>query len=300
MNLRDLRYLIALAKYQHFGQAAKACFVSQPTLSIQIKKLEEQLGLILFERQGHQVVLTQEGQMILNQAQVIIRETDQLLALAKSVQDPLTGPLKIGVIPTVGPYLLPHILESLKQHLPNIQLSFHENQTHHITKELLMGDLDALIMAPPNDDPHIKSMPLFKEPFYLAYPKGHRFEKKDYFDLNDLKHENLLLLQEGHCFRDQALAVCHLQANNLNHAFEANSLELLYELVVAGYGITFLPHFLVMAKQHDSRIHITPLPQNNATRHIDLFYRKTSVKKQALEKIALIIQKSCMPLLLKS
>ncbi|WP_040953697.1 LysR substrate-binding domain-containing protein, partial [Coxiella burnetii] len=205
MNIRDLKYLLAVADSAHFGKAAEKCFVSQPTLSAQLKKLEEELGVRLFERNNKRVLITPIGQIIAAQVRVILQEVEKLKVLAQNAQDPFAGVFHLGIIPTLGPYLLPIILEIFKKRLPKLNLVVYENKTENILHELQQGRLDAVILALPVSAPNLVVQELFCEPFYVALPKHHPLAKKKSVTLADLEKETLLLLEEGHCLREQAL-----------------------------------------------------------------------------------------------
>ncbi|MBT5333706.1 MAG: LysR family transcriptional regulator, partial [Gammaproteobacteria bacterium] len=248
MNLRDLRYLVAVAEHRHFGRAAEACFVSQPTLSTQLKKLEETLGVMLIERTNRRVMLSPEGEQIVAQAQRILSEVNTLLALSEQLQDPLGGELRVGIIPTIAPYLLPQILGPIREAFPNLQLQLTEGQTSHITRLLKRGDLDAILLAIPIPDLHdenIEEFELYAEPFYLAVGEHHAKAECQTVTPEDLDGESVLLLEDGHCLRDQALAVCHAHRGVESKSYSATSLETLRQLVGAGMGVTLMPEFAV-------------------------------------------------------
>ncbi len=287
MNIRDLTYLIALAKYQHFGKAAKACFVSQPTLSAQLKKLEDELGVTLFERHNKKVFLSPAAQPLIDQAQTILRETQQLKELARTQHDPYSGQFRLGIIPTLGPYLLPPILPVLKKQLPHVQFIWHEDKTANILNALQKGHLDGVILALPVMEHGLEKVLLFKEDFYVALPKQHALAKHAVLTIKELQQENLLLLEEGHCLRDQILAVC--RGVNENTDFHATSLETLVHLVAYDYGITLLPA-LAAEKIIRKDIVIKPLHKNSAHRTIGMLWRKQSAKKLCAEKIAELIK----------
>ena len=218
MNLRDLRYLVAVAEHKHFGRAAEACFVSQPTLSTQLKKLEEFLGVTLIERNNRQVMLSPAGEQIVVQAQKVLREVNTLTSMAEQFRDPLGGEFRLGIIPTVAPYLLPKILNPLRKAFP---------KTAQITRMLKQGDLDAVLLALPLNEENIEEVELFKEPFLFAAAKSHPKAGQDHVSLKDLEEEQVLLLEDGHCLRDQALDVCSAHRAVENTNFRATSLETL-------------------------------------------------------------------------
>ncbi len=247
MNLRDLRYLVAVAEHRHFGRAAAACFVSQPTLSTQLKKLEETLGVTLIERTNRQVMLTPVGESVVAQAQRVLGEVNRLVGFAEEHRDPLGGEFRLGIIPTVAPYLLPRILGPVRKALPNLKIQLIEAQTAAITQMLKEGELDAVILALPLDEDNTVEAVLYREPFYLAVSDRHQIAKRESVSVADLDREQVLLLEDGHCLRDQALEVCksHNAVENTN--FRATSLETLRQMVAANVGTTLMPELAVTA-----------------------------------------------------
>ena len=250
LSLRALGYLVALAETRHFGKAAERCFVSQPTLSAQIKKMEDQLGVQLVER-GQQVRLTDFGTRVVERARRVIDEAREIEELARNVQDPLAGELRIGLIPTVGPYLLPHIAGPLHEQFPRLKLLLLEHQTHRLIELLKSGELDVAILALPIPMERLVTRVLYTELFQVALPQGHPLGKRQRLALDDLEGETLLLLEDGHCLRDQALAACRLAKIREAPDFRATSLETLRQMVAAGVGITLLPTLAV--EQQDQR-----------------------------------------------
>jgi len=250
LSLRALGYLVALAETRHFGKAAELCFVSQPTLSAQIKKMEDQLGVQLVER-GQQVRLTDIGERVVERARRAIEEAREIEELARTFQDPLAGELRIGLIPTVGPYLLPHIAGPLRERFPRLKLLLLEHQTHRLIELLKGGALDVGILALPIPAERLSTRELYTETFQVALPLDHPLAKRGRLSLEDLDGETLLLLEDGHCLRDQALAACRLARVREAPDFRATSLETLRQMVAAGVGITLLPSLAV--EQQDSR-----------------------------------------------
>ena len=248
MNLRDLRYLVAVAEHRHFGRAAAACFVSQPTLSTQIKKLEETLGVTLIERTNRQVMLTPVGESIVQQAQRVLSEVSRLVGVAEEHRDPLGGEFRLGIIPTVAPYLLPRILGPVREALPNLKMQLTEAQTAVITRMLKEGELDAVILALPLGEENVAEAELYHEPFYLAVSQRHAKANNRSVRVAELDQEQVLLLEDGHCLRDQALEVCksHNAVENTN--FRATSLETLRQMVAADVGTTLMPELAVTTK----------------------------------------------------
>lgn len=244
LSLRALGYLVALAETRHFGKAAERCFVSQPTLSAQIKKMEDQLGVQLVER-GQQARITDIGERVVERARRVIDEAREIEELARNFQDPQAGELRIGLIPTVGPYLLPRIAGPLHQKFPRLKLLLLEYQTHRLIELLKSGELDLAILALPIPTERLVTRVLYAESFQVALPQGHALTKRRRLTLDDLDGETLLLLEDGHCLRDQALAACRLAKVREAPDFRATSLETLRQMVAAGVGITLLPSLAV-------------------------------------------------------
>lgn len=292
MNLRDLKYLVAVSQYNHFGKAARACFVSQPTLSTQLKKLEEELGIQLFERNNKRVMITPFGKEIIEHAQNVLREVTYLKQKAKLVSDPLAGAFKLGVIPTVCPYLLPKIMPLLKQNLPKLELLLLEEKTDKLTELLDKGAIDAAILALPIDDAQFNYTPLYQEPFYLALPSDHPLtaESEHLVSIEQLKGELLLLLEDGHCLTNQVLEVCNYVDTREKVDFRATSLETLRLMVAQGSGVTLLPALSINSASHKSSdLSIRGFCQPVPKRSIALFWRKQSTSDLICKKIESII-----------
>lgn len=283
MNFRDLRYFVILAETKHFGEAAKRCFVSQPTLSTQIKKLEEDLGIILFERTNKQVFLTDQGCGLLPKAKKILLLINEFKETARYLHNPLTGELHLGVIPTVAPYLLPLIMPVLKQHVPNLKIWLVEEQTSRLIEKLNEGELDAAIMADPIDVGFSRYF-LFEEDFYFACATSHPLAQKSHITNEDLAGQQVLLLEEGHCLREQAMAVCTLSKADDIADFTATSLETLRLMVQAGIGVTLLPALSVLTANSNSLNYI-PFKKPIPSRTIALFCRPSSPKKPCIQEI---------------
>ena len=245
MNLRDLGYLVALADLRHFGRAAEACHVSQPTLSTQVRKLEEELGVALVERAPRQVMLTPAGVDIVERARRVLAEVAQMRETARRTTDPEAGSVRLGVFPTLGPYLLPHVVPKLRARFPRLELLLVEEKTEVLLGMLRAGRIDAAVLALPLHEDWLHCEALFAEPFMLAVPAGHALAKRREMTLAGLAHEHLLLLEDGHCMRDQALEVCSLAGAGEKEGFRATSLETLRQMVAAGVGITLLPMLAV-------------------------------------------------------
>ncbi len=246
MNLRDLSYLLALAEHRHFGRAAEASFVSQPTLSTQIKKLEDELGVALVERTSRKALLTDTGLEIATHARTILAEINEIKAIAQRNRDPESGTVRLGIFPTLGPYLLPHVIPRLRKELPRLELLLIEDKTEVILKRLREGSLDLGILALPVHEDSLHAEFLFEEPFVLAVPDNHHLARSgEPLALEALTRESLLLLEDGHCLRDQALEVCQLAGAGEKPGFRATSLETLRQMVAANVGITLLPALAV-------------------------------------------------------
>jgi LysR family hydrogen peroxide-inducible transcriptional activator len=286
MNLRDLRYLVALADERHFGKAAERCFVSQPTLSAQIRKLEEYLGVPLFERQPKRVSLTETGEKVVRRARSLLQEADAIVELAKTDRDPLSGSIKLALIPTVGPYLLPHVVGRLKRELPRLKLMLYEYQTEPLLEKLRAGEIDAGILALPVDMDGLESAVLYDEPFALAVPANHPLAERERVKIEDLRGETLLLLEDGHCLRDQALEVCSRVRVNETQDYRATSLETLRQMVAAGHGITLLPELAAETPVGTARgLRIKPFAKPAPGRTVGAVWRKSSTRGRAIEAI---------------
>lgn len=291
MNLRDLQYLVAVAELQHFGKAAKACFVSQPTLSAQLKKLEQYLNAQLVERSGKQVITTPVGQAIVAKAQIILQHVEDIRQIAKYASDPEAGLLRIGVIPTLGPYLLPHIVPLLRKHFPKLELLLYEDKTARILEKVKQGQLDVIILALPVENEGLSQVELFDEKFMVALSKNHPCCHKQALTLSDIENEMLLLLEDGHCLRDQALEVCSNINVKKNVGFSATSLETLRQMVAAEVGITLLPELAVeLQVANQEAIVIRPFVEPQPVRSIGMLWRKTSARQETMNKIAMIIR----------
>jgi LysR family hydrogen peroxide-inducible transcriptional activator len=291
MNLRDLRYLVALADERHFGKAAERCFVSQPTLSAQIRKLEEYLGVPLVERQPKRVAITATGEKIVQRARALLQQADAIVELARTDRDPLAGALKLALIPTVGPYLLPHIAGRLRRELPRLKLMLYEYQTEHLLSRLRSGEIDVGVLALPVDIDGIESAPLYDEPFTLAVPATHPLAERERVKVEDLRGETLLLLEDGHCLRDQALEVCSRVRVNEAQDYRATSLETLRQMVAAGHGITLLPELAAETSVGTARgLRIKPFAKPAPGRTIGAVWRKSTTRTPAIEGIVATIR----------
>ena len=283
MNLRSLKYLLAVADHRHFGKAANICFVSQPTLSMQLKKLEDELGVKLFERNNKNVFVTDIGQEIVDRVRYVIKDLDQIVKLAKASRDPFSGELKIGVIPTLAPYLLPKIIPNLAKAYPQLSLYLIEEQTEKIVTKLKQGELDLLILALPIDHDAFHAEPLFNENFLLAVPPNHVLAKLKTVKPSHLVDQDLMLLEEGHCLRDQALEICDsVGAQEAGH-FQATSLETIRQMVAAGVGITLIPE--LACHKNNKNICYIPFKNPQPTRSIGMVWRKTTAREVLLNDI---------------
>ncbi len=290
MNLRDLKYLVALMDHKHFGQAAEACFVSQPTLSTQIKKLEEELGVPLVERSSRHVMLTDVGTEIASRARAVLDEVNQMRELARRTLDPEAGTIRLGIFPTLAPYLLPHVIPQVRKRFPKLTLLLTEEKTEELLRRLRDGRLDAVVLALPAGDANLHEEFLFEEQFLLATPATHALAKRKKITSADLDGLDLLLLEEGHCMRDQALAVCRLSGADEHAGFRATSLETLRQMVGSGVGITLMPALAVQAP-------VAPMPglkllrfsDKSPSRRIGLIWRRSSAFSPFLKQLATVL-----------
>jgi len=287
MTLQELKYLVALADHGHFGKAAEACFITQSTLSTQIKKLEDFLGVILFDRSLKRVTPTPTGREILAAARNIVEEAERIRELAKHAQDPMARTLHLGVIPTLGPYYLPHALTLVHKKHPGLRLLLREEMTPQILEHLVDGKLDAGLLALPVTDDSLRVEPLFYEPFFAALPAGHPLAKHAELKVADIMAEKLLLLDEGHCLRDQALDVCGTGSRGREEV-RATSLETLRQMVGMGLGLTLLPALAVDAGPRASKksIEIRPFKAPPPGRTIGLAWRKRAPFPETFERLA--------------
>ena len=290
MNIRDLQYLVALADTRHFGKAAERTFVSQPTLSAQLKKLEDFLGVVLIERQPRNVSLTAVGEQIVDRARQVLLGCAEIEDLAKAARDPLSGILKVALIPTLGPYLLPLITARLRKALPTLQLMLYEYQTETLLTTLRTGDLDLGILALGVDTEGLDTRSLGQDAFHVAMPHTHPFAKKTLIRREDLAGQTLLLLEDGHCLRDQALDVCARIDVHEAGNFRATSLETLRQMVSAGYGITLLPSVAIQGPFAASKTLVTrPFAPPAPTRTIGSVWRRSSTRRDAIDIINEVI-----------
>ena len=295
MTLTELRYIIAVAQEKHFGRAAEACFVSQPTLSVSIKKLEDELNTRIFERKSNQIALTAVGERLVKQAQLIVEESNKMRLIADQGRDPLLGPLRLGVIFTIGPYLLPKIVRVIFDAVPNMPLVLNEDFTTSILEKLRNGSLDAGILAEPFDMHGLNCVALYDEDFVVAIPRDHKFSSRKYISSEDLANETMLLLGVGHCFRDQVLDVCpeaarySVNAQGIQRTFEGSSLETIRYMVSSGLGVTLLPRMALEALTKDETIKLLKFKNTPPFRRVVLVWRKSFARYEAIKKIKELI-----------
>jgi LysR family transcriptional regulator, hydrogen peroxide-inducible genes activator len=293
VNLRDLRYLVALADERHFGRAADRCYVSQPTLSAQIRKLEEYLGVTLVERQPKRVTLTETGEKVVERARRLMLEADAIVEVAKTDRDPLAGPLRLALIPTVGPYLLPHVARPLKRALPRLKLMLYEYQTGPLLEKLRDGELDLGILALPVSVDGLATAELYEEPFTLAVPAHHPLAARERVRVADLEGEALLLLEDGHCLRDQALEVCSRINVGEEGDYRATSLETLRQMVAAGHGVTLLPELAAAAPVGTARgLKVKPFSKPAPSRTIGAVWRKSTTRGKAIDALIATVREA--------
>lgn len=302
MTLTELRYIVSLAHTRHFGRAAEACFVSQPTLSVAIRKLEEELGVALFERGASEITITPVGERIVEQAQRVLEESAAIKSIAQQGRDQLVGPLRLGAIYTIAPYLLPSLIPTLHQHAPQMPLHIEENFTTRLSERLKQGELDAIIIALPFGEAGIVTQPLYDEPFMVALPSSHPWRKKKSVTSDELAEESLLLLGSGHCFRDQVLQVCpalnraSAAPGSMQKTLESSSLETIRYMVASGAGITVLPCSAIGPTQHESSLlAFRPFAKPVPGRRVALAWRKSFPRPQALEALRQAVLAATLP-----
>lgn len=294
MTLTELRYVVAVARTRHFGRAAEACFVSQPTLSVALKKLEDELGVALFERGSGEVTPTAVGARIVEQAQRVLEQAAQIKEVAKLGKDPLQGPLRLGMIYTIAPYLLPPLVRLLHKRAPKMPLLLQENYTHRLREMLKQGELDAAILALPFEEPGFALQPLYDEPFVLAVPRDHAWAARKSVKASDLSKQAVVLLGTGHCFRDQVLqaapalnrfgsGAADSAEDGIQRSFEGSSLETIRQMVASGTGVTVLPTSCVPAKPgRDSLLAYVPISAPTPDRRVVLVYRRSFPRLAAI------------------
>ena len=287
MTLTELRYIVAVAREKHFGHAAEACFVSQPTLSVAVKKLEEELDVKLFERGASEVSVTPIGEAIVRQAQSVIEQAAAIKEIAKRGKDPLDGPLRMGIIYTIGPYLLPELVKHAIAQMPQMPLMLQENFTVKLLEMLRTGELDCAIMAEPFPDAGLAIAALYDEPFLVAVPAQHALARRKHISAEELKQETMLLLGTGHCFRDHVLEVCPefarfaSDAEGIRKSFEGSSLETIRYMVASGMGVTVVPQ-LSAPKERQEHIRYIPFEAPVPTRRVVLAWRRSFTRYEAI------------------
>jgi len=290
IKLKDLRYLVAVADTGHFGKAAERCFVSQPTLSAQLKKLEEYLGVPLIERQPRGALLTPAGSEIVERARRIIEASDEVVDIARTHKDPLAGRLRVAFLPTIGPYLLPIVVPKLRKALPRLELMLYEYQTAPMLEKLRAGELDLGILALPIEIDGLATRPLYDEPFVVAAPAHHPLADKKQIRVEDLSGATLLLLEDGHCLRDQALDVCNRIDAEEKQDFRATSIETLRQMVAAGAGVTLLPELATRGSHAAPRgLVLRPFVKPQPSRRIGAVWRKSSARQTAIQMVSDVI-----------
>src|SRR3989344_638648 len=305
MTLTELRYIVAVARERHFGRAAEACFVSQPTLSVAVKKLEEELDVKLFERGSNEVSVTPLGDEIIRQAQSVLEQAQSIKEIAKRGKDPLAGPLRLGVIYTIGPYLLPDLVRNAIAQVPQMPLMLQENFTARLLDMLRSGELDCAILAEPFPDTNLALAPLYDEPFLVAVPRTHPLASHERINAEALKQETMLLLGTGHCFRDHVLEVCpefarfSSNAEGIRKSFEGSSLETIKHMVAAGMGVTVVPQLSVprdalltvsrRRKSDESYIRYLPIREEDGgpppMRRVALAWRRSFTRYEAIASL---------------
>ena len=290
IKLKDLKYLVAVADTRHFGKAAERCFVSQPTLSAQLRKLEEYLGVQLIERQPRHIMLTAAGEQVVARARLIVNASDDVLEIARSHRDPMAGRLRVAFLPTIGPYLLPGVMPSLRKALPRVELMLYEYQTAPMLEHLHAGEIDVGVLALPVAVDGLTSRVLYDEPFSVAAPAQHALAKKAQIRVEDLKGETLLLLEDGHCLRDQALDFCSRVDVHEKQDFRGTSIETLRQMVAAGAGITLLPELATRGAYAATRaVAVRPFAKPVPSRRIGALWRQSSARTPVIEALCKLI-----------
>ena len=291
MNLRDLDYICAVADHKHFGRAAESCHVSQPTLSGQIKKLEAQLGVTLFERNHKGIRVTAIGENIIQIAREARDAAKRIKSVAAAAQDPLAGNISLGLIPTIAPYLIPLFVGKIQTAMPKIAVDYREDITDRLNEALLQGELDIAVLATPPEEDSLTAIELYSEPFWLLFPDDHELGDLKKASMKDVKEDDVLLLTEGHCFRDQALSICRPAHKRRRQSLRATSLETLINLVASGQGVTLVPALAMRGGwSKDLGLMSHELTDKGAERKIYLTYRKRFPRIEAVKALAALIQ----------
>ena len=302
MTLTELRYIVAVSRELHFGKAAAACFVSQPTLSVAIKKLEDELDVTIFERRPHDVTVTPVGRRIVEQAISVLEQANAIKTVAASEKDQLKGSLMLGVIYTIGPFLLPHFIPILNREAPELTLIIEEDFTLNLAQQLKRGELDMIIISTPFEQPGATLEVLYKEPFTVMLPKNHRLSRKKRIKANDLIEDTLLLLKTGNCFRDQVMDACPacksdtFSRDKMQKTLEGSSIDTIKQMVAAGSGVTILPSTAVREQDGLGRLVVyRPFAKPAPERDIALAWRNTYPKKQLAELVSRVIRQCDIP-----
>lgn len=291
-SLRQMQYLVSLHEYLHFGRAANACFISQPTLSSAIKELEETLGVNLVERTNRTVAFTLAGEAVVEQCEQVLLQTREIVDSVQQYRTPLTGTLRLGVIPTIAPFLMPDFIARIERNYPQLELYIRENTTQLLMGELISGKLDLLILALPYQAPQAFTKVVFREKLHLAFHKGSRLMKTARIDFNQLPNGSLLLLEDGHCLRDHALSGCQLSNSHTIHTFGVTSLQMLVQMVNRNTGVTLIPQMSIDAGILNGTDVLTrPLPTSRYYRDIGMAWRKASVNADEYELLSLELKK---------
>ncbi len=292
MTLTELKYIVAVARVKHFGHAAEACFVAQPTLSVAIRKLEDELGVVIFERGGGEISVTPLGAKIVAQAERVLEQTAAIREIANQNKDPLSGPLRLGIIYTIGPYLLPALVKTMIEQVPQMPMVLQENFTVRLLELLRQGELDVAIMALPFPEHGLMVQPLYDEPFVIAVPKNHPWANRASISTDELKTETMLLLGSGHCFRDQVLEVCPEMSrfstggDGIARTFEGSSLETIRHMVASGIGITALPRASVAnIDDKDGMLRYVPFAEPSPSRRVVIAWRKSFTRHEAIAAV---------------
>lgn len=306
MTLTELKYIVAVARERHFGRAAEACYVSQPTLSVAIRKLEDELGVVLFERGGSEIGVTDVGLRVVAQAQKVLEEAALIKEIARQGEDPLAGPLRVGIIYTIAPYLLPRLVPTQVEQTPQMPLVLQENYTTRLLELLRQGEVDCAIAALPIPDSGLAIEPLYDEPFVVAVPANHPWAERDSIHPDELKTETMLLLGTGHCFRDQVLEVCpefarySESSEGIQRSFEGSSLETIRHMVAAGIGVTVMPasSLTVTGASNDAEgrlLRYIPFDEPVPDRRVVLIWRKSFPRPAAIRALATSIRDCALP-----
>lgn len=288
MTLTEMRYIVALSRERHFGRAAEKCHVSQPTLSVALKKVEERLGVLLFERSAAEVRLTPVGEEVATQVERVLNEAQRVEEIASRGKDPFAGPLRLGVIYTIGPYLLPRLVPGLHRAVPHMPLYLQENFTHLLAESLKRGELDVIVVAQPFEEPGIVTQAVYDEPFRVLVPAGHPWANRKSIAPGELKGEELLVLGQGNCFRDQVVAACPrlTEPGGLERAYEGGSLETIRHMVASGTGVAVLPASAIEAAPPDPQLAVAlPFSSPEPSRRIVLAWRVTFPRPQAIDAV---------------